>query len=74
MCESVQSDNLGVCSPVDVYACVRLCVEVGDRTGDDEILPVCYLAPASASTNVCVCVCVSISYVHQSKVTVLADA
>jgi len=50
------SDNLCVCSPADVYACVRLFVcGGGDCTGEGEVFSVCYLALASACTNLCVC-------------------
>ncbi len=56
--ESVQSDNLSICWPVDVYACVRLFVCGGeDCAGDTKIFSVCYLALTSACRNMCVCVC-----------------
>lgn len=74
VCEQkrVESDNLSVCSPVNVYACVCLSMcEGGVHTsmGKSALFPT---SPRCLHAQICVCV--SVSCVDQSKVTVLADA
>lgn len=66
--------NLCVCV-VSVHACVHLSEDAHTCLRCEEAMASSSLfARSGFRTRKSLCLCVSVSYVHQSKVTVLADA